>query len=150
MLGAVSQLSGLVDADALADALRRRLPAHIVELNLRALQLGRDYAALLAAAGEPAAMRRAPGVNVVIIVAGAVGLAVAAFFLVELVVDAVRRRQFFDIGVAGARRGAHRLAVVHLRRRLAAVAPAAGARRGRRACCRPSALLRFALRVPIT
>lgn len=40
--------------------------------------------------------------NVVIIVAGAVGLAVAAFFLVELVIDAVRRRQFLDIGVAGA------------------------------------------------
>jgi 2-oxoglutarate ferredoxin oxidoreductase subunit gamma len=52
MLGAVSQLSGLVDADALADALRRRLPARIVELNLRALQLGRDHAALLDAAGE--------------------------------------------------------------------------------------------------
>jgi hypothetical protein len=41
-------------------------------------------------------------VNAVIIVAGAVGLAVAAFFLVELVIDAVRRRQFLDIGVAGA------------------------------------------------
>ena len=40
--------------------------------------------------------------NVVIIVAGVVGLAVAAFFLVELVVDAVRRRQFLDIGVAAA------------------------------------------------
>ncbi len=40
--------------------------------------------------------------NAVIIVAGAVGLAVAAFFLVELVIDAVRRRQFLDIGVAGA------------------------------------------------
>jgi 2-oxoglutarate ferredoxin oxidoreductase subunit gamma len=53
MLGAVSQLSGLVDFDSLADALRRRLPARIVELNLRALQLGRDYAARLDAAGEP-------------------------------------------------------------------------------------------------
>jgi 2-oxoglutarate ferredoxin oxidoreductase subunit gamma len=53
VLGAVSQLSGVVAADALADALRRRLPARIVELNLRALQLGRDYAARLDAAGEP-------------------------------------------------------------------------------------------------
>jgi len=49
MLGAVSALSGLVDADALADALRRRLPAKIVELNLKALQLGRDHAARLGA-----------------------------------------------------------------------------------------------------
>ena len=40
--------------------------------------------------------------NVLIVVAGAVGLAVAAFFLIELIVDAVRRRQFVDIGVAGA------------------------------------------------
>jgi 2-oxoglutarate ferredoxin oxidoreductase subunit gamma len=47
MLGAVSALSGLVDAGALADALRRRLPARIVELNLRALQLGSEYAARL-------------------------------------------------------------------------------------------------------
>jgi hypothetical protein len=29
-----------------------------------------------------------------------VGLAVATFFLAELLVDAVRRRQFLDIGVA--------------------------------------------------
>jgi uncharacterized membrane protein YeaQ/YmgE (transglycosylase-associated protein family) len=41
-------------------------------------------------------------VNAIIIAAGVVGLAVAAFFLVELVIDAVRRRQFFDVGVAGA------------------------------------------------
>jgi hypothetical protein len=33
-------------------------------------------------------------------VAGVAGLAVATFFLVELLVDAVRRRQFLDIGVA--------------------------------------------------
>jgi hypothetical protein len=39
-------------------------------------------------------------VNVIIIVAGVAGLAVATFFLVELLVDAVRRRQFLDIGVA--------------------------------------------------
>ena len=38
--------------------------------------------------------------NVIIIVAGVAGLAVATFFLVELLVDAVRRRQFLDIGVA--------------------------------------------------
>jgi hypothetical protein len=38
--------------------------------------------------------------NVIIIAAGAVGLAVAAYFLVELVIDAVRCRQFLDIGVA--------------------------------------------------
>ena len=38
--------------------------------------------------------------SAVIIVAGVVGLAVAAFFLVELLVDALRRRQFLDIGVA--------------------------------------------------
>ena len=38
--------------------------------------------------------------NVVIIVAGVAGLAVATFFLVELLADAVRRRQFLDIGVA--------------------------------------------------
>ena len=38
--------------------------------------------------------------NVIIIVAGVVGLAVATFFLAELLVDAVRRRQFLDIGVA--------------------------------------------------
>jgi Pyruvate/2-oxoacid:ferredoxin oxidoreductase gamma subunit len=55
MLGAVSHLSGLVDFDALADALRRRLPARIVELNLKALQLGCDYATRLDAAGEPGA-----------------------------------------------------------------------------------------------
>jgi 2-oxoglutarate ferredoxin oxidoreductase subunit gamma len=53
MLGAVSQLSGLVDFDSLAGALRRRMPARIVELNLRALQLGHDHAARLDAAGEP-------------------------------------------------------------------------------------------------
>jgi Pyruvate/2-oxoacid:ferredoxin oxidoreductase gamma subunit len=60
MLGAVSQLSGVVDADALADALRRRLPARIIELNLKALQLGRDYAARLGAPDASGA-RGAPG-----------------------------------------------------------------------------------------
>jgi len=39
-------------------------------------------------------------VNVVIVVLGVVGLAAAGFFLVQLVVDAVRRRQFIDIAVA--------------------------------------------------
>ncbi len=38
--------------------------------------------------------------SVVIVLAGVVGLAVAAFFLVELVVDALRRRQFLDVGIA--------------------------------------------------
>lgn len=38
--------------------------------------------------------------NVVIIVAGVVGLAVATFFLVELLIDALRRRQFLDLGIA--------------------------------------------------
>ncbi|MGD0996904.1 MAG: hypothetical protein ABR941_01105 [Thermoleophilia bacterium] len=38
--------------------------------------------------------------NVVIIVAGVVGLAVATFFFVELLVDALRRRQFLDVGIA--------------------------------------------------
>jgi len=39
-------------------------------------------------------------VNIVIAVAGLAGLAVAGYFLVELVIDAVRRRQFLDIGIA--------------------------------------------------
>ena len=38
--------------------------------------------------------------NLVIVVAGVAGLAVAAFFLVELIVDAVRRRQYLDVGLA--------------------------------------------------
>jgi hypothetical protein len=38
--------------------------------------------------------------NILIVVAGVAGLAVAAFFLTELVIDAVRRRQYFDIGIA--------------------------------------------------
>jgi hypothetical protein len=38
--------------------------------------------------------------NLAILVAGIVGLAVAAFFFVELLVDALRRRQFIDIGIA--------------------------------------------------
>ena len=38
--------------------------------------------------------------NVVIVVAGIAGLAVATFFLVELIVDALRRRQFLDVAVA--------------------------------------------------
>ena len=44
MLGALQALSGVVDAEPLADAVRRRLPARIVELNLKALQLGHDAA----------------------------------------------------------------------------------------------------------
>jgi threonine/homoserine efflux transporter RhtA len=39
-------------------------------------------------------------VNVVITVVGLAGLAVAVYFLAELVIDAVRRRQFLDIGIA--------------------------------------------------
>ena len=38
--------------------------------------------------------------NVVITVVGLAGLAVAVYFLAELVIDAVRRRQFLDIGIA--------------------------------------------------
>jgi hypothetical protein len=38
--------------------------------------------------------------NLAILVAGIVGLAVAAFFFVELLVDAFRRRQFIDVGIA--------------------------------------------------
>jgi hypothetical protein len=41
-------------------------------------------------------------VNILIVVAGVVGLAVAAFFLIELLIDAARRRQYVDIGVAAA------------------------------------------------
>ena len=47
MLGALRELSGLVTAEQLADAVRRRLPAKIVELNLRALALGRERAGQL-------------------------------------------------------------------------------------------------------
>jgi hypothetical protein len=39
-------------------------------------------------------------VSLLIVIAGVAGLAVAAFFLAELVVDALRRRQFLDVGVA--------------------------------------------------
>ena len=49
MLGALQELSGVIDAEPLADAVRRRLPAKIVELNLKALQLGHDRAAMVAA-----------------------------------------------------------------------------------------------------
>src|ERR1035437_5615675 len=45
MLGALQQLTGVIRADALEDAVRRRLPAKIVELNIRALKLGHDCAA---------------------------------------------------------------------------------------------------------
>ncbi len=45
MLGALQELTGVIGADALADAVRRRLPAKIVELNLKALKLGHDGAA---------------------------------------------------------------------------------------------------------
>jgi len=38
--------------------------------------------------------------NLVITVAGLAGLAVATYFFAELAVDAVRRRQFLDLGVA--------------------------------------------------
>lgn len=38
--------------------------------------------------------------NVVIIAAGVLGLAVVAYALVDLAVDAVRRRRVVDVGVA--------------------------------------------------
>jgi len=38
--------------------------------------------------------------SLVIAIAGLAGLAVAAFFMVELIVDALRRRQFLDVGIA--------------------------------------------------
>jgi hypothetical protein len=41
-------------------------------------------------------------VNVLIAVAGVIGLGVAAFFFVDLVVDAGRRRQYLDIAIAAA------------------------------------------------
>ena len=47
MLGALQALTGVVEREALADAVRRRLPAKIVELNLRALELGASSAAVL-------------------------------------------------------------------------------------------------------
>ena len=59
MLGALQELSGLVSAEQLADAVRRRLPAKIVELNLRALMLGRERAAA-AAAGDGRRRAAAP------------------------------------------------------------------------------------------
>jgi hypothetical protein len=39
-------------------------------------------------------------VNLAILVAGIAGLAVAAFFFAELLIDACRRRQFLDVGIA--------------------------------------------------
>ena len=51
MLGALQELSRVIHAEPLADAVRRRLPAKIVELNLKALQLGHDQA-VRAAAGR--------------------------------------------------------------------------------------------------
>jgi len=50
MLGALQELSGVIDAEPLADAVRRRLPAKIVELNLEALRLGHDQAVQAASA----------------------------------------------------------------------------------------------------
>ena len=106
MLGALQQLTGVVGGPALADAVRRRLPAKIVELNLKALKLGHDggrgrgAARPARAAPSPRAGNARSGVSLVIIVAGVVGLAVATFFLVELLVDSLRRRQFLDIGIA--------------------------------------------------
>jgi 2-oxoglutarate ferredoxin oxidoreductase subunit gamma len=45
MLGALQELTGVVGAEALEEAVRRRLPAKIVELNVRALNLGHERAA---------------------------------------------------------------------------------------------------------
>ena len=47
-VGALGELTGLVSLEALQDALRRRLPAKILELNLRALETGRGAAGELA------------------------------------------------------------------------------------------------------
>lgn len=41
-LGAVLALTGLAPPEAVQEALKRRLPAKIVDLNLRALELGRE------------------------------------------------------------------------------------------------------------
>lgn len=38
--------------------------------------------------------------NVIIVAAGILGLAAAGYFLVEMTVDAVRRREYLDIAVA--------------------------------------------------
>ena len=40
--------------------------------------------------------------NVVLVVAGVAGLAVAAWFFIDLLVDAVRRRQYLDVSIAAA------------------------------------------------
>ena len=45
MLGAFQELTGVIGAEALEEAVRRRLPAKIVELNVRALNLGHERAA---------------------------------------------------------------------------------------------------------
>ena len=47
-VGALVELTGLVSREALQEALRRRLPAKILDLNLRALELGRVKAHELA------------------------------------------------------------------------------------------------------
>ena len=60
MLGALQALSGVVEPEPLAAAVRRRLPAKIVELNLKALQLGHD-AAERATSGAPRRPSRARG-----------------------------------------------------------------------------------------
>jgi 2-oxoglutarate ferredoxin oxidoreductase subunit gamma len=57
MLGALRELTGVVGAEALADAVRRRLPAKIVDLNLDALQLGTECAAQADAGSKPSAGR---------------------------------------------------------------------------------------------
>lgn len=48
-VGALAELGGLTSPEALQEALRRRLPAKILELNLRALEVGRGAASALAA-----------------------------------------------------------------------------------------------------
>ena len=62
MLGALQELTGVVGAPALADAVRRRLPAKIVELNLKALELGHECAARAGRAGGRTGSRR-PGAS---------------------------------------------------------------------------------------
>ena len=60
MLGALQELSGVIDAEPLADAVRGRLPAKIVELNLKALQLGHDRAVQATSGRRPRTGARGP------------------------------------------------------------------------------------------
>ena len=93
------------------DSLQRLLPARFLELNLQALALG----------ARRARAQRGLLVNVVIIVAGVIGLAVAAYALVDVAVSAGRRRRLLDVVLVIARRGGHHRGAPHLGRPAAAV-----------------------------